>query len=184
MQGAFEKNKDNPTPAGTGHWLTASEERTIRHLFVVEGWKAPKIAISLNRSYPTVRDYIARAKLTKLRNRVDRSILENAVTANEKQFKEIIGLNTELIRRFLLQTLRADTNISVKDAKLASDIVANYWRLYQVIQGKPETINKNLEGLTPEDQREMAAEVLRMMREDPMLDIEFLSKDKDPGILN
>lgn len=169
-------NEDRPT------CITASEKRVARHLFIIEGWSTNKIAHALGRHEQAVYRLYSRYKWRKLKDRLEKKLIEKALKSSETEFKQIIGLSTEVIKRFLVQSLRDDTPVTFKDAKLTSDMAANYWRLYQVVQGKPSDI-KEVVKMTDDEAKSMMRQMFEDLRDDPMLDVEHLygSKSEEDG---
>ena len=162
--------------------ISASEKRVARHLFIVEGWNTRKIAHAMGRRQQAIYRLYNRYKWKKLKLRLEKKLIDRALSASETEFKQIIGLSTEVIKRFLVQSLKTDAPVTFKDAKLTSDMAANYWRLYQVVQGKPSDI-KEIQKMTDEEAKDMMKQMFKDLREDPMLDLDHLygMKAKEDG---
>lgn len=181
----MEKNlskpgEDDPLPSERHKTITTCEKRVARHLYIVEGWTTNKIARAMRRKEQSIYRLCWRYKWRKVKARLEKKLIDRALSASETEFKEIIGLSTEVIKRFLIQSIRTDAPVTFKDAKLTSDMAANYWRLYQVVQGKPSDI-KEIQKMTDEEAKDMMKQMFKDLREDPMLDIDELygTKVKD-----
>ena len=70
----------------------------------------------------------------------------------------------------------------MKDAKLASDIMANYHRVVQLVKNKPTSITKAFESMSQQELIESAAELaLSSMKDDPMYREETFDDEGDPS---
>lgn len=109
--------------------------------------------------------------------------MEKAFQANAKDFQETVGLSTANIKEYLSQLLSQGGPKNVKEAKLISDIGANYWRIKQNAEGKADTIRK-IEHMTEQEYKKEAEEVMNLIKEDPMLEFvdleEFDPDDNTP----
>jgi hypothetical protein len=139
----------------------------MRYAYIVHNYEPRDLVQAFVLSDRTVRNLIHQRDWAKLRDRLDRRLIQRAFEANETEFKEVIGLATENIKRFLLTALKEGHSPGFKGAKLASDIASNYWRLYQVIQGRPADI-KRFENASETDVEKLMQEVAEGIKEDPM----------------
>lgn len=149
------------------------EGRAIRFAYCVLGWPSHEIASATGRSPQTLNNYIARWNLKGLRQKVDTQITTRAVKNISKDVEEVMGLSTSAIKRYLTQVVKTEVEISAKDAKLISDITANFHRILQLIKGKPTSIAKAAE-MTDELAIESLASILKKARQDPMFDMQKL----------
>lgn len=183
MTDKLDKHSQNKPQPKTGP-LTEAEKRTIRHMYVVHGWSQTDIAIALNRNKITIHKAIRRGRYKEMKQRLDNKLVQNILKNIETDLSEAFTLNLAVLKRAAMQTLRSGKDVSVKDQKLSSDIMANLFRIIQVRQGKPDSIKK-VESMTDHEMRETQKEILRMMKEDPMLDVDYLmneQNDEEPVI--
>lgn len=139
----------------------------MRYAYIVHNYEPKDLVQAFCLSDRTVRNLIYKHGWAKLRDRLDQRLIQRAFEANETEFKEVIGLATENIKRFLLTALKENHSPGFKGAKLASDIASNYWRLYQVIQGRPADI-KRFENASETDVEKLMQEVAEGIKQDPM----------------
>lgn len=169
-----EKLEFNPKPNVPP---TANEIRAIRYAYCVLGWSNLKIAKALNKHFRTVNRVIVKRRYEELRQKIDEQMVRNAVTGMEEDVKGVTSLTVAALKRYLTQVVKdPDMKLSVKDAKLISDIGANFHRIFQLIQNKPTAIHASLPAMTEEETRKAFFDVVRKMKEDPMFDPEEFIK--------
>lgn len=143
------------------------ERRAIRYAYIVHSYEPADIVKAFCLKDRTVRNLIHKSNWFKVRERLEQKLIQKAFEANETEFREVIGLATLNIKSFLIKALKDGTSAGFKGAKLASDIASNYWRLYQVIQGRPADI-KRFENASETDVEKLMQEVADGLKEDPM----------------
>lgn len=154
-----------------------AEIRAIRFAYCALGWSAIRISEALGRNYRCVSRVIYKGKYQKLRERVDERLIKNAVGRMEGDVEAVTALTTAALKRYLTQVVHGDKEMSVKDAKLISDIGANFHRILQLLKNKPTAIHANLGSMSEEGSIEALVGVLKRMRQDPMFDMDaFLSR--------
>lgn len=154
-----------------------TEKRALRFAYCVLGWSPLKISKAMGRNYATVCRAVANGRFTDLRRRVDANIIKGAVKRLEGQVEEVTALTVTCIRRWLMDSIKQEAPLTAKEAKLVSDIGANFHRILQLIKNKPTNISKTISEQSEEAAMESMVTVLRRMREDPMFDMDkFLSE--------
>lgn len=150
--------------------LTAKDARAARYLYCVQGLSIETVAIRLKKKERNIRSLVSRRGWEKLRHRLDHAIIRKAFQANEKEFKEVIGLSTEILKRFFVFVLKGNAFPTFKEAKLVSDVASNYFRLFQVIQGKASDIKRIEQAgeMTADELRLLMEEVAKEVNSDPM----------------
>lgn len=89
--------------------------------------------------------------------------------------EKIVGLSTEVLIKFLTRQLARETEITSKDAKLVSDIIANVDRIDRLQNGEPTDIKK-FEHLTPEEVKDQVKLIMEdLALNDPMM--EFIGEE-------
>ena len=162
-----------PNPSGP---IGYHEMRAVRFAYCVLGWSALKIAKATGRGYPTLRQLIYVKRFNALRERIEREIVKKAVKGIASDVEEVTALTATALKHYLTDIVKTEAPLSAKDAKLISDIGANFHRILQLIKGKPTSISKVSE-MTDAMAIETLASTLKKMKEDPMFDMQkFLSE--------
>ena len=162
-----------PDPKGA---ISYHEIRAVRFAYCVLGWSALKIARAMGRSYPVLRQMIHVKRFHPLRARIEKEIIRKAVKGIASDVEEVTALTATALKHYLTDIVKTEAPLSAKDAKLISDIGANFHRILQLIKGKPTSISKVSE-MTDAMAIETLASTLKQMKQDPMFDMQkFLAE--------
>ena len=92
------------------------------------------------------------------------ALLESSVKKGKvKELEQIVGLTLDGLRKFLSRLVLRETEITPKDAKLLSDIIANIDRISRLELGKATDI-KRYEHMTPEQIKTTALEIVEQLK--------------------
>ena len=96
-------------------------------------------------------------------------LLEQAVkTGKVQELEQIVGLSLDGLKKYLARMVLRETEITAKDAKLLSDIIANIDRISRLENNKPTEV-KRYEHMTPDEIRKCAQEIVDQLRaSDPL----------------
>lgn len=179
LKGLFEAAEDGViefNPPSRKH-PNEAELRAIRFAYCALGWSAVKISQALGRNYRTIVSAIYRHRYIRVREKVDQQLIKRAIGRMEGDVEAVTALTTAALKRFLTQAIQSDRELTVKDAKLISDIGANFHRILQLIKNKPTAIHANIQNVSEEASIEALVGVIRSMKEDPMFDMDaFLAR--------
>lgn len=163
----------DPKPTGS---VGYQETRAIRFAYCVLGWKAINIAKATGRSNHYICQIIHVNRFNALRARIEKEIVKKAVKGISSDVEEVTALTATALKRYLTDIVKTEAPLSAKDAKLISDIGANFHRILQLIKGKPTSISKVAE-MTDAMAIESLGTVLKRMKQDPMFDMKkFLAE--------
>ena len=162
-----------PNPRGP---ISFNEERAIRFAYCVLGWKAGDIAASIGREAQSVYRVIIRRKFTALRKKLDQDILTRSLAGVSENVEGVVSLTTQALTRYLTDVVKQETPLSPKDAKLLSDIGANYHRILQLIKSRPTSISAPAE-LSDEQAQTALISIIKKAKEDPMFDMEVFCRE-------
>lgn len=99
-----------------------------------------------------------------------RAMFDEALAGKRDKIQRIVGLTLQGLERFLIRLNTRESEVTVKDAKLLSDVLANTDRIGRLEAGEPTDIRR-LENLTPEEVRDEVRQILEELQEDdPMLE--------------
>lgn len=176
----FMESEDSGKSFPTHNKKTAlgyQEKRAIRFAYCVLGWPAAKISFAMGRTQRAVFKMIYRHKMPQLKARIESDLISKAVRGMESDVEEVTALTTSALKRWLTGVLTNDAPLTPKDAKLISDIGANFHRILQLIKNKPTSINKTVKDMTDDMALQSMVDVLKKMKEDPMFDMDkFLAE--------
>ncbi len=105
------------------------------------------------------------------RNKFQQELIAKAVENNVEDVLKIRGLTISALHKYLYRLNAREGELSMKEAKLASDMLANLDRLYRLDHSKPTEITKKYSDMSPDEVRaEIRAEVLRLQQVDEIVD--------------
>lgn len=168
--------KERPIPNPIGE-VGYQEKRAIRFAYCVMGWTPLKIADHMGRSYKFVANQVDRNGYKGLRKRLDAELIKNATKGMEADVESVVGLTTTALTRWLTQVVKDPAPLSAKDAKLISDIGANFHRILQLVKNKPTNISQTLPAMSDEIATEAFVKLITKMKEDPMFDMPKFLKE-------
>lgn len=102
------------------------------------------------------------------RERVQEQVLTTLVESGEsvQRIVRIHALGAKVLERYLSRLVVREEEISTKDAKLVSDIIANVDRIKRLDEGRPTEIVENISTMEISDLRNRARELLKQLEED------------------
>lgn len=101
---------------------------------------------------------------------LDKQIQKSLREGKLKELEEINSLSLAGLRKYIARVVLRQAELSTKEAKLLSDIVANLDRIARLESGRPTDI-KRYETMSPEELRKEAAQIVAELKEeDPVVD--------------
>lgn len=87
-----------------------------------------------------------------------------------KELEDIVGLSLTGLKKWLSRLVLREAELSTKEAKLLSDVIANMDRITRLESGRPTDI-KRYETMSPDELREEARTIIAELKEeDPVVD--------------
>lgn len=106
----------------------------------------------------------------KLKQRAVEKTVKGFVRDKSKEIQDILALSLSGLKEHVRKLVSRNEDMSHKDAKLLSDIVANIDRIGRLELGKPTDI-KRYETMSPQELKEEAAKIMKDLElEDPIVD--------------
>lgn len=105
-----------------------------------------------------------------LKERELQKFVKKRIAKKAQELEEIVALSLGGLKEHLRRLIARGEDMSGKDAKLLSDIIANIDRIGRLEQGKPTDI-KRYETMTPDELKEEARKIVAdLAEEDPIED--------------
>lgn len=149
----------------------AQFDRAVRYAYVVLGWSCNKIAFAAGKNHAVIENLVAKKRYRSLRDRVQEEIINRATKRHAEDAAEITYLTALALKKWLTQITVAEEPMTPKDAKMVSDIGANYDRIVRAIrasdQPRPGT---SLDQFGEKDAAKALLSVLARAKNDPMFD--------------
>lgn len=118
------------------------------------------------------------------RDKFQAELIKKAVEGNVEDVLNIRGLTIGALQKYLVRLNARESELSMKEAKLASDMLANLDRIYRLDASKPTEITKKYEAMTPEQVRAaIKEEVERLQSVDEIVDYSN-PKSTSPDLVN
>lgn len=96
--------------------------------------------------------------------------VQKRIAKKAQELEEIVALSLGGLKEHLRRVIARGEDMSAKDAKLLSDIIANVDRIGRLEQGKPTDI-KRYETMSPDELKEEARKIVAdLAEEDPIVD--------------
>jgi len=106
------------------------------------------------------------------RKQLEAQMIKEAIQKNKAGITAICGLSVEVLRKQLQRMVARDEELSMKEAKFASDILANIDRINRLDSSKPTEIIQR-QNLTPKAVEKKVREIFSELDKlDPMYDYE------------
>lgn len=155
----------------------------IRHLYMLY-FNPQEIATLCDITLHETVQIIAELNLKHERHVKGTEYLSKCVESHLSGLDDIVKLSIENLRRFLLDHAQSEHHMTVKDAKMMSDLVSNIHRMAQLERQLPTSISK-VTGATEEDVRVALKEALEDLRAvDPFVNYDKHATEDDSSKLN
>lgn len=107
----------------------------------------------------------------KTKGEIDDALIRAAAKNMQGKLEDVTSLGIDVTRAFLLQLVKSGdaARLSPKDAKMISDVTANFHRVLQLVKGEPTDIIKTVRDMGNEDLLRAALHMFKGLQEDPLL---------------
>ena len=148
--------------------MEASVDEKVRHLYMLF-LEPNEIAELLDMSLFEVHSKIQSQNLKDEREKHSNEFIAKCIASQQNVYGEIISLSAESLRRWLSDLCKSERKMSVKDAKMLSDLVANVHRISQLERNLPTAINR-AENVSVSDVKSALADAIDRLRQvDPFV---------------